>query len=62
MLVLTVRDQESIVIGRGDSEVLVKVVQLDRGKCRLGVTCSRDIEVDREVVRQRKDADLGGEG
>lgn len=62
MLVLTVKDGESIIIGRGDDEVRVSLVRTDPGRIRLGVTCGRHIEVDRESVRLAKDAELGGEG
>ena len=62
MLVLTVKDGESIVIGRGDDEARVTLIKTERGRIRLGVACGRHIEVDRESVRQVKDAELGGEG
>lgn len=45
MLVLTRRNDETLVIGKGDSQVVVRVVCIGRGKVRLGVECKPEIKV-----------------
>ena len=56
MLILAVAEGERVLIG---DEIVVEVVGFGRcpkGKtARLGITAPRDVEVDREVVRQRKE-------
>lgn len=45
MLVLTRREGESIVIGNRD--VVVKLVEIRKGKARIGIEAAKEIEVHR---------------
>ena len=47
MLVLTRKLHERIIIGES---IIVEVVDIDRGKIRLGITAPRDVPVNREEV------------
>lgn len=62
MLVLTVKDQEAVIVGDGPGEVRVVLLEIARGKIRLGFVADKSIPIDREAVRRKKDAELGGEG
>jgi len=53
MLILARRLGEKIFIGT-NAEICVTVVDIDRGKCRLGIECPREIPVDRTEVRERR--------
>lgn len=52
MLVLTREQGQEIVIG---DSVRVVVVEIQRGKVRLGVEAPKDVSVDRKEVRGRRD-------
>ena len=56
MLVLSRKLSEKIVIGSGPEAVVITVVDIDRGKIRLG------IEAPREVPIYREELVPGGEG
>lgn len=51
MLVLSRRLGEKVYIG---NDIIVTVVDIDRGKIRLGITCPKDIPIYREEVLPRK--------
>lgn len=58
-LVLTRRPHQRIIIGRGPRQITLTVVEVYQdGQCRLAIDCPKDIEVDREEVRFRKDQEL----
>ncbi len=50
MLVLGRRVGESIFVG----DAIVRVIRLERGQVKLGITADNDIPVDREEVRRDK--------
>ena len=50
MLVLARRQGEEICIGK---DVIITVLQTDRGRVRLGIEAPKDVPVDREEVRER---------
>lgn len=50
MLVLSRRPQESIVIGEGAGRIVITLVEVDRGKVRLGITCPAEVRVWREEI------------
>lgn len=54
MLILTRRVSEAIVIG---DNIKVMVIGIKGNQVRLGVLAPRDTSVDREEVRERKDAE-----
>jgi len=53
MLILTRRIGESIMIG---DDITVTVLNIDGGHIRLGVDAPKDVAVDREEIRTKKDA------
>lgn len=55
MLVLSRQKDESIVIGEGDDEVEIKIVEIHPTKVRLGITARREIPVHRKEVREAID-------
>lgn len=50
MLVLSRKLGEEIVIGEGPNKVVITVVDIDRGKIRLGIQANRDIPVYRKEL------------
>ena len=52
MMVLSRRTGESIIIG---DDVRVVIVAVKGDQVRLGIQAPRDIEIDRQEVRDRKD-------
>lgn len=54
MLILTRRISESIVIGK-DAEIRVTVLNVTGNQVRLAIDAPRDIPIDREEIRMRKD-------
>ena len=50
MLVLTRKTSERLVIRVGDKEIVVTLVETDRGRCRLGITADRDVVILREEL------------
>lgn len=62
MLILTRRPGEAIVIGDdGPNQVRVTVLDIHRDKVRIGFDAARHIKVDREEIRERKNAERLGE-
>ena len=55
MLVLSRRVGEKIIIG-DDIEVMVLGIQ--GNQCRIGVSAPKDVEIDREEIRERKNTQL----
>lgn len=49
MLVLTRKEDESIIIG---DDIVVKVVSIEDGKVKLGISATRDISIHRYEVYQ----------
>jgi carbon storage regulator len=52
MLVLTRRVGERIMLG---DDITVEVMSMTDTKVRLGVVAPRDVDIDREEVREQKD-------
>ena len=55
MLCISRRNEEELIIGTGNHATVVRVLESHEGKVRLGITAPRDIQVDREEVRRRKE-------
>lgn len=53
MLVLDRKEGERVVIG---DDIVIEVIDARRGHVRLGITCPRQIPVDREEIRAQKQA------
>jgi len=51
MLVITRKDSERIFIG---DDIVITVMDISRGKVRIGIEAPRELSVDREEVRARK--------
>ena len=47
MLVLTRKDDESIMIGKN---IRIKVIKSDNGKVKLGIDAPKDIEINRKEI------------
>lgn len=47
MLVLTRKDEESIMIGKN---IEIKVIKCDNGKVKIGIDAPRDIEINRKEI------------
>ena len=54
MLILTRKIGESIII---DEDIKVSVLKIEGGIVRLGIKAPKDVRVDREEIRVKKDAD-----
>ena len=54
MLILTRRKSETICIGEN---VRITVLGMRQGEVRIGIEAPLDIEIDREEIRRRKDAE-----
>ena len=54
MLILTRRENESIVIQAGDTVVYVTLLGVKGNQSRVGVRAPRDVTVDRQEVYERK--------
>ncbi len=55
MLILSRRQDESIVIGDGDDTITIEVLSFSRSQgVRLGITAAPDVAIDRSEVRARK--------
>jgi carbon storage regulator len=50
MLILSRREDESIIIGEGDDAMILTVVTIKGKQVRLGITASKDIPVHREEI------------
>jgi len=55
LLILVSKRGESIIIGNTGDEVIVTIMEVDRGSVRLGIDAPPEIPVDREEIRIRKD-------
>jgi len=55
MLVFTRKVNESIIFG--DDEIDIKILDTKRGEVKLGITCPRDIDVNRYEIFLRKKKD-----
>ena len=56
MLLLNRQNNQSIMIG---DDIEVKVLGIQNGQVRLGITDPNDVAVDRLEIRQSKDRDSG---
>jgi carbon storage regulator len=57
VLVLSRTLGEDIIIGEpGPDEIVVRVVSIDRGKIRLGITAPRSVPVNRRELLRKKEA------
>jgi len=54
MLVLSRMEGQRIIIGGEGREIVISVVEIHNGKVKIGVTCEKDIPVDREELWDRK--------
>lgn len=59
MLVLTRQAGERIVISMGDTEVVLTVTQISRGKARIGVDAPSHVRVDREEISALRKSNQG---
>jgi carbon storage regulator len=57
MLVISRRVLETLIIGDGPEQIVVKVLGVHGNQVRVGVTAPKHISVDRAEVRARKDAE-----
>jgi carbon storage regulator len=57
MLILTRRAGETLVIGEGASQITVTVMAVKGHQVRLGVHAPKNVQVDREEIRERKERD-----
>lgn len=55
MLVLSRKPSEAVLIG---ADVTVTVLEIRGNQVRLGIHAPRDVQVDREEIRIRKDKEL----
>lgn len=58
MLVLSRKKDQVVCIG---DDIEVKVIEIRNGTVRLGITAPKQVEVDRLEIRERKEAEMGGE-
>ena len=59
MLVLSREKSQSIIIGLGDQEVEVTVVDIRGDKVRLGIKADRSIPVNRKEIHEEKQKTIG---
>ncbi len=57
MLVLSRKRNESIIIG---DDITITVLDISSNQCRIGISAPDDVEVDREEIRERKEASRDG--
>jgi carbon storage regulator len=53
MLVLTRRKGEQLVISLGEETILVRVIEINRNRVRLGIVAPSNVPVHREEVARR---------
>ena len=56
MLVLTRKVGEEIIIG---DNIRITVVEVGPGRVKIGIAAPRDVKIDRDEIRAKKDAELG---
>lgn len=65
MLVLSRKLGEKVVIGSGDGAITLTVVDIDRGKIRIGIQAPREVPIYRQELLPLDPPhapELGGEG
>lgn len=50
MLVLSRKTGERIILGEGVSRIVLTVVEIDRGKMRIGIEAPKDVKIMREEL------------
>ena len=50
MLVLSRRTGESLVLGEGDTKIVVTLVAIRDGKCRIGIDAAKDVPIHRKEI------------
>ena len=55
MMVLSRRVGERIIIGEGEDEIIIEVTEIDRGVVGIGIDAPREVLIDREEIRIRKE-------
>ena len=50
MLILTRRQDQSIIIGEGDDQIIITLLETSRRQSRIGITAPKKISVHREEV------------
>lgn len=55
MLVLSRKLGERIMIGTGADQVVLTIVEIDRGKIRIGIEAPKDVVIMREELLPRPD-------
>lgn len=53
MLVLTRKPGEKVFVG---DKIVITVIESDRGRTRIGIEAPKEIPIEREEVRARKDS------
>ncbi len=63
MLVLSRKENESTIIRVGGVEIIVKVMEIDRNKVRIGFLAPKDIPIFREelLTKEKSDGDAVGD-
>ncbi len=54
MLVLSRKINETIVIGSGDAQIEITVVDVDNGRVKIGIKAPRHVVIDRLEIRDKK--------
>lgn len=55
MLVLSRRTGEQILLGRGESAVVVTLIDIDKGRVRLGIVADKAVPVTRRELLDAED-------
>lgn len=50
LLVLTRRNSERIMIATTDGEIVITLVETERGRAKIGITAPKDCRIDREEL------------
>jgi len=56
MLVLSRQNQEELVIGDGDTKVVIRILRIDRRTVRLGITAANRVNVYRKEIGPKEKA------
>jgi carbon storage regulator len=62
MLVISRRQSEKTTIVVGDKKIVIMIVEVDRGKVRLGIQADRDVAIYRDEILPPELAAMNGEG